>query len=247
MYLGDKSFLSGQNARKQPLKSPLMPTSVTTSTGQVVNLTYNVPNDNPGFLIMRPAKVPSLQPVPVTPISEGVSFTHGSSKFTDLTSPTPPSSLALTGDYFTTLSKATPPFLLSATPIDQPMQHNLTEEELYNDDTLNSNNLELYSPLPHLQFTGHAPNFSFSTTPLEDWIKHPNNVTLSSDTLIASLHPPHEISSNPATPASIFSDTPLPPFSQSSQDIPNITPGFALPPLENTLDFESVDLEGLPP
>lgn len=125
------------------------------------------------------------------------------------------------------------------------------EEELY----INGNQLEmaLYSPLPHLQFTtsstaeGAGSTFA---TPLEEWIKHPNNISLSSDTLLHSFHP--DISSNPATPASLFSDTPLPSFSQANSIIINndgisSVTQFALPPLENTLDFETVDLEALPP
>ena len=52
-----KISLLGISSRKQPLKSPIMPTSCTTytSTGQVVNLTYNLPStstpaeQNPGL------------------------------------------------------------------------------------------------------------------------------------------------------------------------------------------------------
>ena len=132
----------------------------------------------------------------------------------------------------------------------------IAEEELYNpEDPLNANNLEmaLYSPLPHLQFTSHSHNSLGVSTPLEDWIKHPNHLTLSSDTLIASLHPADGSGnvSAPATPTSIFSDTPLPPFSQAIiGGLSNSTinsQGFALPPLENALDFGNVDLDSLPP
>ena len=132
----------------------------------------------------------------------------------------------------------------------------IAEEELYNpEDPLNANNLEmaLYSPLPHLQFTSHSHNSLGVSTPLEDWIKHPNHLTLSSDTLIASLHPTDGSGnvSAPATPTSIFSDTPLPPFSQAIiGGLSNSTinsQGFALPPLENALDFGNVDLDSLPP
>ena len=129
----------------------------------------------------------------------------------------------------------------------------IIEEELYNpEDPLNANNLEmaLYSPLPHLQFTSHSHGLGV-TTPLEDWIKHPNHLTLSSDTLIASLHPNDtNVSSSPATPTSLFNETPLPPFSQANiggLSNPNVSHGFALPPLENALDFGNVDLESLPP
>ena len=55
----------------------------------------------------------------------------------------------------------------------------------------------------------------------------------------------------PATPTSIFSNTPLPPFSQAIiGGLSNSTinsQGFALPPLENALDFGNVDLDSLPP
>ena len=215
---------AGQSGRKQSLKSPLMPTSCTTSTssGQVVNLTYNLPNDtSPGFLLSKPGGKTPIPLAGLTPVNPP--------SFAPNNSPTHP-------------NPATPPMILApAAPTLE--QHILTEEELYNDETING----LYSPLPHLQFTGHAHN-GFTATPLEEWIKHPNNLTLSSDTLLNSFHPPDN-HSNPATPASIFSDTPLPSFSQAnnSSEGLSIVSQFALPPLENTLDFESVDLEALPP
>jgi hypothetical protein len=126
------------------------------------------------------------------------------------------------------------------------------EEELYGDDTINSTlDMPLYSPLPHLQYQGHAPQYV--TTPLEDWIKQPNNLTLSSDALMASLNAT-EMSSNPATPTSIFCDQALPSFAQTHahahaqgpEGVYMTSQGFSLPPFENTLDFDNDDLGDLP-
>ena len=149
-------------------------------------------------------------------------------RFSNLTSPTPPS-----------------------TSVPSHAHQTIIEEDIYNpDDPLNANNLEmaLYSPLPHLQFTSHSNGLGV-TTPLEDWIKHPNNLTLSSDTLIASLHPSDTNNiSAPATPTSLFSEPgPLPPFSQASMGNLSTVQNFALPPLENALDFGNVDLDQIPP
>ena len=52
--------------------------------------------------------------------------------------------------------------------------------------------------------------------------------------------------SSPATPTSFFSDQALPPFSSTHTQVELVNQGFALPPLENTLDLETVDLEALP-
>lgn len=227
-----------------------MPTSCTSTangSGQVVNLTYNLPaavteaevssDDN---IFTKPLKSPisfaSLQPLPIQTTSGFTNATTNSAlRLSDLSSP----SSCIEGS-------ATPPIFTSA--VTQQMLSE--EEELY----INGNQLEmaLYSPLPHLQFSGSHASSTETTfsTPLEEWIKHPNNISLSSDTLLHSFHP--DISSNPATPASLFSDTPLPSFSQASSiainndGISSVTQ-FALPPLENTLDFETVDLEALPP
>ena len=105
--------------------------------------------------------------------------------------------------------------------------------------------MPLYSPLPHLQFTGnHAPTL---TTPLEDWIKQPNTSTLSADALMASFNTSEGTSST-----TVLSEQALPSFIQSHAHsnmeglYTSSQTGFALPPLENTLNFENVDLEDLP-
>ena len=226
---------SGSNpspGKKQPLKSPLMPTSCTATSGSV-NLTYNFPNEN---LVTR---VPQMG----TPIG-----THLIPKIPlGALSPVHPPELdrgyELPQILTVPTNVATPPILM-ATPI-----YDQSTEELYSEEILNANvDMALYSPLPHLHFHGgvHAPQIGgvpLTPTPLEDWIKQPNNLTLSSDTLMASLQ--GELSS-PATPTSFFSDQALPPFSASHTQVELVNQGFALPPLENTLDLETVDLEALP-
>ena len=92
----------------------------------------------------------------------------------------------LTGSSVTaqfTSAAATPPMTTSYIPNELTTivdQHRLSEEEFYGEDTINSNlDMALYSPLPHLQFTGGTPVAQHGTpttltTSLEDWIKQPN-------------------------------------------------------------------------
>ena len=223
--------------KKQPLKSPLMPTSCTATSGSV-NLTYNFPNENLITKIPVGALSPSTSLVPKIPLGT-LSPTHqpeldrGYELPQILTVPT-------------AANVATPPILM-ATPI-----YDQSTEEMYSEEILNANvDMALYSPLPHLHFQGghHAPQniiggVPVNPTPLEDWIKQPNNLTLSSDALIASLQ--GELNSPASTPTSFFSDQALPPFSSTNTQVELVNQGFALPPLENTLDLETVDLEALP-
>ena len=76
-----------------------------------------------------------------------------------------------------------------------------------------------------------------------------STLTLSNDALITSLVP----SESPT--GTILSEQTLPSFSSSHSQIINNTDGFyisnsqsgfALPPLENTFNFENVDLEDSP-
>ena len=75
-----------------------------------------------------------------------------------------------------------------------------------------------------------------------------STLTLSSDALITSLVP----SESPT--GTILSEQTLPSFSSAHSQIGNNTDGFyinsqsgfALPPLENTFNFENVDLEDSP-
>lgn len=218
--------------KKQPLKSPLMPTSCTATSGSV-NLTYNFPTPPMGGGVGggTPHLIPkipigALSPVHPPELDRGYELPQ------ILTVP-------ISGAHV-----ATPPILM-ATPI-----YDQSTEELYSEEILNANvDMALYSPLPHLHFhggVGHAPQIGgvpLTPTPLEDWIKQPNNLTLSSDALMASLQ--GDLSS-PATPTSFFSDQALPPFSSTHTQVELVNQGFALPPLENTLDLETVDLEALP-
>ena len=224
---GSSGAGQGSNQKKVPLKSPLMPTSCTTTSGSV-NLTYNFPAEN--LTLTKIPKIPigTLSPVPQThEVERGYELPQ------ILTIPTLPPNQAT----------ATPPILIGTPVYDQ------STEELYSEEILNANvDMALYSPLPHLHFPGQASTPSglvpINPTPLEDWIKQPNNLTLSSDALMASLQSA-ELSA-PSTPISLFSDQTLPPFSSSQAQVEMVNQGFALPPLENTLDLETVDLEALP-
>ncbi len=137
------------------------------------------------------------------------------------------------------------------------------DQEMFDEDAMASAPLDvpLYSPLQHLNYSGSHPgtgNHVTQRTPLEDWIKQPNNLTLTDDALMASLNNGPE----PPTPTSLFNEgassaasTALPSFSQatgneaiytSSPHMQSWDDPKSLPPLENTLDFEHVEFSELP-
>ena len=233
--------------RQLSLKSPLMPTSCTTTLGtDVVNLHYSLPPESECSEIALNINNQQI-PISLTPVVQNTKPETGYIQIpatmpAELVQWSPP---IVGGD----LTSATPPMTYIPHELTTPQeQHRLSEEEFYGEDAINSNlDMALYSPLPHLQFTGsHAPTVS---TPLEDWIKQPTTLTLSSDALMASF----STSESPTT--TVLTEQTLPSFSQGltltqSNNIEGLYSssenGFALPPLENTLNFENVDLKDLP-
>lgn len=250
-----------------------MPTSCSTSMGssdKVVNLTYSLPTDNSNIILTKnsqkiPINLSSLNPLPPNTLRTiNYEVIHPTQLFTIPTnsqefiigpanwqSRASPNSIQCNSN--AELSAPTPPGPVF-TEYSMSANQGTMEEDMYCDDGMSSNlDMPLYSPLPHLQFTGNSSHFS-NSSPLEDWIKQPHNLTLSSDALMASLNGAETVSSGPATPTSLFSDQTLPSFlSQSlahvggSDGMYATGNGFALPPLESTLDFDNVDLEELPP
>ena len=178
-----------------------MPTSVTTTLGtDVVNLHYSLPaaepessqivslnlNNKPIIPIsihsLTPANVVHANTVQIPSETEASQLTTTGSNFLFR----PEVHHQLTGSSVTaqfTSAAATPPMTTSYIPNELTTivdQHRLSEEEFYGEDTINSNlDMALYSPLPHLQFTGGTPVAQHGTpttltTSLEDWIKQPN-------------------------------------------------------------------------
>ena len=232
-----------------------MPTSCSTTLGtDIVNLHYNLPPDldgaeNPNTTttnqpISLPIAIPTLTPIIQNKSQEVSGLIQLPTNVTsaELLQWSNPSVVSVVGD----LTSATPPMTYTPAELINADQHRLSEEEFYGEDTITSNlDMALYSPLPHLQFNGgQVPTLA---TPIEDWIKQPNTtLTLNSDALMTSL----SAADSPTT--TVFTEGTLPPFSQSlgqsTTDGLYISSegGFSLPPLENTLNFENVDLKDLP-
>ncbi len=170
----------------------------------------------------------------------------------DLTNPPPPPMPS--SEYLAMLSPSITMVAPSMTPTVATVSTELDglDEEMYSV----PQDVPLYSPAQNLNYGSHhgQTGSGSTTTPLEDWIKQPNNLTLTSDALMASLEP--------ATPTSIFggppnSSTALPSFSQATGATEAVYTTAShmqttwddpksLPPIENTLDFENVDLGELP-
>ena len=178
-----------------------MPTSVTTTLGtDVVNLHYSLPamesesseivslnlNNKPipiSIHSLTPANVVHANTVQIPSETETSQLTTTGSNF--LFRPEMHQLMTgsgITAQYLT--SAATPPMTSYHIPNELTTivdQHRLSEEEFYGEDiSINSNlDMALYSPLPHLQFTGGTPGAPHGTpttltTSLEDWIKQPN-------------------------------------------------------------------------
>ena len=253
IFAGHSTTISEIAKRQLSLKSPLMPTSCSTTLGtDIVNLHYSLPPDLDGpdtsnttttnQSISLPIAIPTLTPIIQNkPEVSGLVQLPTNVTSAELMQWSNPAVVNV-GD----LTSATPPMTCTPTELINADQHRLSEEEFYGEDTINSNlDMALYSPLPHLQFNGgQVPTLA---TPIEDWIKQPNTtLTLNSDALMTSL----STADSPTT--TVFSEGTLPPFSQSlgqsTTDGLYISSegGFSLPPLENTLNFENVDLKDLP-